>query len=121
MRFFARLLGRPRQREVAWIEPGELKRRLDAGDPVLVLDVRGPEEFTGELGHIGGAVNLPLAELPSRVAQFAADRRSLVCVCLTDRRSAQAAAALAAAGHGDVAVLHGGMQRWRGEGFAEAP
>jgi rhodanese-related sulfurtransferase len=116
---FSWLLGRPRGREPAWIEPADLKRRLDAADPLLVLDVRGPDEFSGELGHIDGAVNLPLPELPARVEELAADRRLVVCVCLTDKRSSQAAATIATAGHGDVAVLRGGMQRWRREGFIE--
>ncbi len=116
---FSWLLGRPRGREPAWVEPADLKRRLDAGDPLLVLDVRGPEEFSGELGHIDGAVNLPLPELPARVEELAADRRLVVCVCLTDKRSSQAAATIATAGHGEVVVLRGGMQRWRREGFIE--
>jgi rhodanese-related sulfurtransferase len=38
----------------------------------------------------------------------------IVLVCLTDKRSAQAAADLAAAGIRDVAVLRGGMRAWRG-------
>ncbi len=116
---FSRLPGRTRKRGPAWVEPADLRRRLDAGDPLLVLDVRGPEEFSGELGHIDGAVNLPLPELPARLTELTADRRSAVCVCLTDKRSSEAASAIATAGHGDVAVLRGGMQRWRREGFAE--
>ena len=118
MRFLDRVLNRTRGREPAWIEPDHLKRRLDAGESLLVVDVRGPEEFAGQLGHIGSAVNLPLPELPARVARLAADPRPIVCVCLTDKRSWQAAAALAAAGHRNVAVLRGGMQRWRDQGGA---
>jgi rhodanese-related sulfurtransferase len=44
---------------------------------------------------------------------LAATGRPIVCVCLTDKRSAQAAAELVAAGLGDVAVLRGGMRDWR--------
>jgi rhodanese-related sulfurtransferase len=45
-----------------------------------------------------------------------------VLVCLTDKRSSQAAADLAAAGLRDVAVLKGGMRAWRGEPApADAP
>ncbi|HXC14261.1 MAG TPA: rhodanese-like domain-containing protein [Stellaceae bacterium] len=120
LRFLDRLRGGSRRPEPGWIEPGELHRRLDAGDPLRVVDVRGPDEFNGPLGHIAGAVNLPLGELPARLAELTADRRSLVCVCLTDKRSAQAAGTLAAAGYGDVMVLRGGMQRWREEGFGGA-
>jgi rhodanese-related sulfurtransferase len=105
--------------EPTWIEPADLRQRLAAGDPVLVLDVRGADEFAGSLGHIGGAVNLPLPELPAYLAELAADKRAIIAVCLTDKRSARAAVELAAAGHRDVAVLRGGMDRWRREGFAE--
>jgi rhodanese-related sulfurtransferase len=117
--FFARLFGGSPSGEPAWIEPAELKRRLAAGEPPLLLDVRGPEEFAGPLGHIAGAVNLPLAELPAHLAELAAEPRPIVVVCLTDKRSARAATELAAAGHRDVAVLRGGMDRWRREGSEE--
>ena len=43
----------------------------------------------------------------------------IVVVCLTDKRSSQAAAQLAEAGLRDVRVLRGGMKAWRGEPAAE--
>jgi rhodanese-related sulfurtransferase len=115
--WLSRLLGRSRRSEPAWIEPDELEQRLRAGSPLLVLDVRGADEFSGPLGHIEGAVNLQLPELPAHLGELAADRRPVVCVCLTDKRLAQAAADIMAAGHAEVAVLRGGMQRWRGLGI----
>ena len=109
----SRMLGRSHRSEPAWIDADELDRRLRSDMPLLVLDVRGADEFSGPLGHIEGAVNLPLPELPARLGELAADPRPVVCVCLTDKRSTQAAAAIMAAGHADVAVLRGGMQHWR--------
>jgi len=79
--------------ETRWVDVAELRRRLAAPDAPLVLDVRGADEFDGPLGHIDG--------------------RPVVCVCLTDKRSSAAAAALAACGLADVAVLRGGMKAWR--------
>jgi rhodanese-related sulfurtransferase len=117
--FLPRLFSRLRRREPAWIGPGDLKRLLDAGDAPLVLDVRGRDEFAGPLGHIPGAANLPLPELSARVAELTADRRPVVFVCLTDKRSARAASELAASGRRDVSLLRGGMERWRREGFGE--
>jgi rhodanese-related sulfurtransferase len=113
--FFARLFGGPQSTEPAWLEPADLQRRLAAGEPLLLLDVRGADEFTGPLGHLAGAVNLPLPELPAHLAELAAEPRPIVAICLTDKRSARAAVELAAAGHRDVAVLRGGMDRWRRE------
>lgn len=115
---FAGLFGRSRGGAPGWIEPADLERRIVAGDPLLLLDVRGTDEFVGPLGHIAGAVNLPLPELPGRLAELAAEQRPIVAVCLTDKRSARAAADLVAAGHRDVAVLRGGMDRWCRDGFA---
>jgi sulfur dioxygenase len=102
--------------EPRWVEVAALRRQL-ADDPPLVLDVRGPDEFDGPLGHIEGARNIPLPELPTYQAEIAAGGRPIVCVCLTDKRSAAAAAQLAAAGVGEVSVLRGGMKAWREAGL----
>jgi rhodanese-related sulfurtransferase len=114
--FLSRLFHRPRMDASAWIEVDELQRRLAAGDAVVLVDVRQPEEFTAPPGHLPGAVNMPLADLPGRVRELAARRQSVVLVCKTDRRSALAAAELFAAGLRDVAVLRGGTDRWRRQG-----
>ena len=84
---------------------------------MIILDVRGPDEFAGPLGHIDGALNIPLPELASRQAEIAAIGRPVVCVCLTDKRSSAAAAQLVAAGLSDIAVLRGGMKAWREAGL----
>jgi rhodanese-related sulfurtransferase len=97
----------------AWIEVGELRGRLQRGETPLVVDVRGPDEFDGPLGHIDGARNVPLHELPERIAEIGRAGTPIVVVCLTDKRSAQAAQALAEAGIRDVVVLRGGMRAWR--------
>jgi rhodanese-related sulfurtransferase len=108
----ARLFSRPPPTPV-WVEPAELQRWLAGEGAPVIIDVRGPDEFSGPLGHIQGARNIPLADLPSRMPKLAAEGRPLVMVCLTDKRSSQAAADLAAAGMRNVAVLRGGMKSWR--------
>ena len=62
-----RLIRRLR-RSFSWIEVDELKRRLDDGELVIVIDVRGSDEFTGSLGHIATARNIPVAELNGRLS-----------------------------------------------------
>jgi rhodanese-related sulfurtransferase len=115
MSLFTRLFGRqlPSVTSAPWIEAPELVRRLDTADAPLVLDVRGPEEFVGPLGHIAGAHNLPLPDLAARLGEATGSGRPLVVVCRTDRRSATAASQLLAAGAPDVAVLRDGMEGWR--------
>jgi len=105
----------------AWIEARELRQRLSSGRPPLIVDVRGPDEFDGPLGHIDSARNIPLAELPEHRRELAAAGRAVVCVCLTDKRSSQAAADLAAAGVRSLAVLRGGMKAWRALDAAAPP
>ena len=98
---------------LSWIEPAALAARLDQGDAPLILDVRGPDEFTGPLGHIREATNVPLNELPAHLHDLVRENRPVVVVCKTDRRSSMAAQQLQDAGLSDVSVLRGGMEQWR--------
>jgi uncharacterized membrane protein YdjX (TVP38/TMEM64 family)/rhodanese-related sulfurtransferase len=105
----------------AWIEASELKHRLDQSDPVTVIDVREPDEFTGALGHIAAARNIPITELNSRLAELSGLEGSpIVLVCRTDKRSAAAARTLRAAGFSQVNVLRQGMERWNEAGLPVA-
>jgi glyoxylase-like metal-dependent hydrolase (beta-lactamase superfamily II)/rhodanese-related sulfurtransferase len=94
------------------IDPHGLEEHAPA---VQILDVREPEEFIGPLGHIRGAVLIPLGDLAERTGELARDR-PIVTVCRAGSRSAQATVILREAGFGDVANLAGGMLRWRAEG-----
>ena len=116
--FVPRLFRRVRAKEPAWIESAELQRRLAAGDSVVIVDVRQPEEFLMPPGHLPGAVNVPLADLADRTRDIAARQQPIVVVCKTDRRSARAATELLAAGLQDVAVLRGGTDGWHQRGLA---
>jgi len=103
---------------VRWIEPDDLARRLTDGSGIAVIDVRGPDEFTGPLGHIGTALNLPVGELPDRLIEINALKdKPVIVVCRTDKRSANAAALLRDAGFRDPRVLRGGMEQWNRNGF----
>ena len=116
-RLLPRLIERLRG-SVAWIEVAELKRRLDAGETVNVIDVRGADEFTGPLGHIATARNIPVAELERRLPELAgAEGEPFVLVCRTDKRSAAAARTLRAAGLAQISVLRRGMEQWNEAGL----
>jgi rhodanese-related sulfurtransferase len=115
VRFLRRLIER---RRGSWIEANELKRRLDRGEGVTIIDVRGSDEFVGPLGHIATARNIPVAELESRLAELAGlERAPIVLVCQTDKRSATAARTLRAAGFTQVNVLRRGMEQWNETGL----
>ena len=112
--FLPRLFRRFRTQEPRWIESDELQRRLAAGHPVMLLDVRQPDEFMAPPGHPPGDVNVPLAQLGDRTSDLARRERPIVVVCKTDRRSA---ADLSAAGLKDLAVLRGGTDGWHQRGL----
>ena len=115
-----RLIARLRAR-VSWIDAGDLKHRLDAGETLQIVDVRGPDEFVGPLGHIAKARNIPVAELSARLPELAGlEPTPVVLVCLTDKRSAAAAETLSAVGFKQVSVLRQGMKRWNEAGFPVA-
>jgi rhodanese-related sulfurtransferase len=109
---FARLFQRSTAAPI-WVEAAALRRWLAGEGAPIVVDVRGADEFDGPLGHIEGARNIPLGELPAHIQELGAEGRPLVMVCLTDKRSSQAAADLVAAGLRNIAVLRGGMKNWR--------
>jgi len=107
------LAGFFRRRRVAWVEADDLRRRLARGETPVIVDVREPDEFDGPLGHIPGARNIPLAQVPMQRDELAASGDAIVFVCLTDKRSSQAAAEIAAVRTRGVGVLRGGMKAWR--------
>jgi rhodanese-related sulfurtransferase len=85
---------------------------------LTIIDVRGSDEFTGSLGHIATARNIPVAELDTRLADLAGlERAPIVLVCRTDKRSAKVARALRAAGFMQVSVLRRGMEQWNDAGL----
>jgi sulfur dioxygenase len=85
------------------------------GSEVQVVDVREPAEFDGPLGHIEGALLVPLGSLEARADELAKER-PVVTVCRSGARSAQATVLLRRAGFSKVANLAGGMLRWRAQG-----
>jgi thioredoxin 1 len=79
-----------------------------------VLDIREIDEFV--LGHLDGAVVIPMSELRSRVTEVPGGERIYV-VCATGRRSATVTDFLVSQGF-DAVNVSGGMDAWQREGFA---
>ena len=117
--FLPRLARQFRQAGIRWIDSGSLKGRLEQSDRPLLIDVRGAGDFAGPLGHIPGARNIPLEELPARLAELGQSKQqALTLVCRTHKRSLTAAHQLKQAGFSDVSILRGGMEQWNREGLA---
>ena len=87
----------------------ELKRRLDRGDKLTLVDVREPNEY--QINRIPGSVLIPLGEVPRRYAELNKDDE-IVVHCKTGGRSAKAAEFLRGAGFKQVLNLKGGILDW---------
>jgi adenylyltransferase/sulfurtransferase len=90
------------------IEPEELKRRLDAGEDMFVLDVREPHEY--KICNLGGHL-IPLSELPKRIHELDSSKE-IVAHCKLGGRSAKAVEFLQQAGFRKVHNLKGGIVAW---------
>ena len=91
------------------LAPQQLKRRLDAGEPLRLLDVREPWECA--IARLPGSVNIPLGEIPVRWQELDAESEIIV-VCKAGTRSRRAAQFLSAQGLRRVANLSGGIDAW---------
>src|SRR6266568_4129396 len=96
--------------------PAELKKRLDAGEPVVVVDVRDPDEYRD--GSIDAATNISRGFLEFRIGTVAPEPSTpVVLYCQTGLRSMLAAKALHDLGYTNVTNLQGGFQRWAQSGL----
>jgi glyoxylase-like metal-dependent hydrolase (beta-lactamase superfamily II)/rhodanese-related sulfurtransferase len=113
--------GFPLVTEVAAVpetSPGDLAAALARPEPPLVLDVREPEEFVGDLGHVAGALLVPMDALQRRLPKLVGYvEHEIVVVCRAGARSATAAVILREAGFARVRNLAGGMLAWARAGL----
>jgi adenylyltransferase/sulfurtransferase len=86
----------------------DLKKRLDKGDDLFVLDVREPHEY--QICNLGGYL-IPLNDLPKRVSELDSSRE-IVVHCKMGGRSAKAADFLRQSGFTKVHNLTGGINAW---------
>ena len=78
----------------------------------VILDVRKRSEY--DEGHIPNALNIPLAELPDRIAEI--PEREIVVHCQGGSRSAIAASILQLHGRNDISNMSGGFSEWARSG-----
>jgi molybdopterin/thiamine biosynthesis adenylyltransferase/rhodanese-related sulfurtransferase len=94
----------------AWeITPVELKRRLDAGEDLQIVDVREPNEY--QINRIPGTTLIPLGELPRRYQELDLDKE-IILHCKMGGRSAKAQEFLHTVGVTNTKNLRGGVLAW---------
>ena len=94
------------------IHPLDVKKRLEAGEPLVLIDVREPYEF--QRARIDGAELIPMRTVPARLAalEAMADEASLIVFCHHGVRSAQVTEWLRRQGLDAAQSMSGGIERW---------
>ena len=100
------------------LEPEELKRQLDAGEPVFIVDLRHPLEILPDPFTLPGALHLSPDALTSRHVEIPRDRDIvLFCTCPSEATAAKTAMTLHKLGIERVRPLRGGYDEWKRLGF----
>ena len=119
--FVARVLRRRmviKKLVAARLEPEELKRQLDAGEPVYIVDLRHPLELLPDPFTLPGAVHFSPDALAARHHEIPRDRDIvLFCTCPSEATAAKTAMTLHKLGIERVRPLRGGYDEWKRLGF----
>jgi membrane protein DedA with SNARE-associated domain/rhodanese-related sulfurtransferase len=102
----------------ARLEPQELKRQLDAGEQVYIVDLRHPLELLPDPFTLPGAVHVSPEALAARVHEIPRDRDVvLYCTCPSEATAAKTAMSLHKLGIARVRPLRGGFDEWKRLGY----
>lgn len=100
--------------QIREIVSSELKARIDAGEPIEILDIRSDAELVQ--GVLPQSQHLPMHLIPLKMADLPRDR-DVILYCRSGARSYQACAYLAQQGVGNVINLRGGIIDWANKGY----
>lgn len=93
------------------ITPDEVQKQIKEKQPMLILDVRQPEEYARD-GHIKGSRLMPLGSLRDRISELPKET-PIICVCRSGARSRTACEQLQRQGFENVTNMVGGMIAWK--------
>lgn len=100
------------------LEPEELKRRLDEGEPVYIVDLRHPLDYLPDPRVLPGAVRFSADTLLANSASIPRDRDIvLYCTCPSEATAAKTAMTIRKLGIQRVRPLRGGFDGWKNLGF----
>jgi len=107
-----------RELRVARITVDELRRKLETGEDLFILDLRSRAELKQDPSLIRGAVHLGGADVASRHHEIPRDRDVIVyCSCPNEVTSARLALRLRRKGISRVWPLLGGIAAWREQNY----
>lgn len=94
----------------------EVKRKLDHGDKVLLVDVREESEFAKD--HLPGAIHLGKGVIERDIEKRVPDMKTpMILYCGGGFRSAMAADNLQKMGYTNVLSMDGGVREWREKNY----
>lgn len=94
------------------VKSPDLNTEIVGGTVPFILDVRTTTEWTDN-GHIDGAINIPVNDVPANLAQLPADKTApIVVTCASGHRGAMTQLYLQFLGYSNVRNLAGGLNGW---------
>lgn len=107
---------------IARITPEELKGKIDAGEDVIIVDLRHSLDFDAHPETIPGALHMDAADLEEASEAIPRDREIvLFCACPNEVTAARLALLLRSKGITQIRPLAGGYEGWRSRGFPLIP
>lgn len=94
------------------ISPKDLKSRLDAGEDIVLIDIR--EDWEVEIGKLPNADHIPMNDIPDSLDRIPKDK-PVVFICHHGNRSSAATNWIEAQGYKNVLNLTGGVDGWMQE------
>jgi rhodanese-related sulfurtransferase len=102
--------------KISEVTPQQVKADMDAGKPLILLDVRDSAEF--DAGHLPKAMNISRGLLEFKIGGMIPDKNAnIVLYCRTDARSALATAVLQEMGYSNVKNMQGAFKAWGEAGY----
>jgi len=107
-----------RELRIARITPEELKAEIDAGQELVIVDLRHSLDFEADPEKIPGAYRMDAEQLESKNDHLPRDREVvLYCTCPNEATSARLALLLRRQGIKKIRPLQGGLEAWRQLGY----
>lgn len=104
------------------ISPGEVKRRLDFGEPIFFIDTRTADAWENSSIKIPGARRIPYSEMEKHLFEIPRNRMIVTyCTLPEEASSVRAAQILQNKGFKQVYPLQGGFNAWVEAGYPLAP
>lgn len=107
-----------RELRIGRITVGELKEKIDAGEALVIVDLRHALDFEADPETIPGAFRMDVKEIEEKSDQLPQDREVILfCTCPNEATSARVALILRKHGVRRIRPLQGGLDGWREAGY----